>query len=463
MNSWVLKQLRALVLTDLKGYIPENYFDENPELLKFNDSFASSEYLSFELRWGQLAAELGRKLYFRPPASLSARQMSACELLMMLGLLAVAESMLSAAGQLSSKAAANNVPDCNAGNMTSQLKRFHVPTLKNNVSGAFEQYMHHLTHEEAKPYISLLKDSEQSEFKFMSQNNSKNISNTVNVSGSMNGTNQSEVVNTHAKNYSTLHSQNLNLDRLKSLLSEGQEKMSNPISWRNDSSFSRWKDKVSRSLKLLLGDNHDEVNNWERRLFGPPIIFSTTDQNTKDDIFCRAVKSAVNQLENVVEEFEYLSSKAGKVSVSGDQIVNLSSHFFQVALSFPGEVRDYVESTASSLIDELGKNAVFYDNNFKSQLARPSLDVLLQQIYGQRSRLLVVFLCEKYQEKNWCGVEFRAIRNVLFRGEIEKVMYVKMDDGQVDGVFTTDGYIDGRRHSPEELSKFVLERLQTLP
>lgn len=255
----------------------------------------------------------------------------------------------------------------------------------------------------------------------------------------------------------------MDLDRLKSLLSEGQEKIFDPISWRNDGSFSRWKDKVGRSLKLVLGNSHDEVKNWEKRLFGPPIIVSTTDQKSKDEIFCAAVKSAVNQLEDVMEELEYLSSKAGKISVSGDQIVNLNSHCFDVALSFPGEVREYVESTANRLVDKLGKNAVFYDNNFKSQLARPSLDVLLQQIYGQRSRLLVVFLCEKYQEKKWCGVEFRAIKDVLFQREYEKVMYVKMDDGKVEGVFQTDGYIDGRLNSPEELSKFVLERLQIQP
>lgn len=255
----------------------------------------------------------------------------------------------------------------------------------------------------------------------------------------------------------------MDLSRLKSLLSEGQEKVSEPISWRNDSSFSRWKGKVGRSLKSVLGDSHDEVKDWEKRMFCSPIIFSKTDKNSQDTIFRAAVKSAVNQLEDVVEELEYLSSKSEKMSLADDLIVNLNSHFFDVALSFPGEVRDYVELTAKSLVGELGKNAVFYDNNFKSQLARPSLDVLLQEIYGRRSRLLVIFLCEKYQEKNWCGVEFRAIRDVLFKREFEKVMFVKMDDGKVDGVFQTDGFIDGRLHSAEELSKFVLERLRMQP
>ena len=143
--------------------------------------------------------------------------------------------------------------------------------------------------------------------------------------------------------------------------------------------------------------------------------------------------------------------------------VNITSHRFDVAFSFPGEVRDYVESIASELEKEIGPNSYFYDNNYKAQLARPSLDILLQDIYCNRSRLIVVFLCEKYQEKEWCGIEFRAIREILKEREHDKVMFVKMDEGKVEGVFSTDGYIDGRTHSPTEISEFIRERVSLLP
>jgi len=118
--------------------------------------------------------------------------------------------MLRATEQLSSKAAAHNIPDCNSGNVASQLKSSHVPILKSNISGALEQYMHHLTYEEAKPYISLLEESKQSEFKLMSQSNSKVINNTINVSGSVNGTIQAGESNTLAKNESIPQSQRSN-------------------------------------------------------------------------------------------------------------------------------------------------------------------------------------------------------------------------------------------------------------
>jgi len=143
--------------------------------------------------------------------------------------------------------------------------------------------------------------------------------------------------------------------------------------------------------------------------------------------------------------------------------VDITKHEFDVALSFPGEVRGYIESVAAELERIIGPNSYFYDNNYVAQLARPSLDDLLQDIYGNRSKLVVVFLCEKFQEKEWCGIEFRAIKEIIMKRQHEKVMFVKMDDGQVQGVFNTDGFIDARKHSPAEVATFIQERVELLP
>lgn len=86
----------------------------------------------------------------------------------------------------------------------------------------------------------------------------------------------------------------------------------------------------------------------------------------------------------------------------------------------------------------------------------------MQDIYRNRSKLVVVFLCEKYQEKEWCGIEFRAIKEIIMERQNEKIMFVKMDDGAVEGVFKTDGYIDGWVHSPTEVAGFIKERIDLL-
>lgn len=64
---------------------------------------------------------------------------------------------------------------------------------------------------------------------------------------------------------------------------------------------------------------------------------------------------------------------------------------FQVALSFPGEHRDYVSQVAEVLKQSLGKDKVFYDQWYAAELARPNMDVLLQSFYHDHSELLVPF------------------------------------------------------------------------
>jgi hypothetical protein len=142
--------------------------------------------------------------------------------------------------------------------------------------------------------------------------------------------------------------------------------------------------------------------------------------------------------------------------------VDITTHVFDVALSFPGEVRPFIEKIVEELEKNIGPNSYFYDNNYVSQLARPSLDTLLQDIYRKRSKLVVVFLCSDYQRKEWCGIEFRAIKEIIMERDNKKIMFVKMDDGTVDGVFKTDGYIDSRRYQPKDIAHFIQERIALL-
>jgi hypothetical protein len=139
--------------------------------------------------------------------------------------------------------------------------------------------------------------------------------------------------------------------------------------------------------------------------------------------------------------------------------VDITTHSFDVALSFPGEVRPLVERIALELERRIGPNSYFYDNNYVSQLARPALDTLLQDIYRNRSKLVVVFLSGEYQKKDWCGVEFRAIKEIIMERDHLRIMFIRTDDGGVDGVFKTDGYVDARHFDTAELATFIHERV----
>jgi hypothetical protein len=71
-------------------------------------------------------------------------------------------------------------------------------------------------------------------------------------------------------------------------------------------------------------------------------------------------------------------------------------------------------------------------------------------------------LCGKYQEKKWCGLELRAIRELIMNRNYDKVMLIKMDDGAVEGILKIDGSIDGRNHSASEVATLILERFSLI-
>jgi len=95
---------------------------------------------------------------------------------------------------------------------------------------------------------------------------------------------------------------------------------------------------------------------------------------------------------------------------------------FLVALSFPGEKRKYVKEVANILCEKLGKDKVFYDENFDAELAKPDLDIELQKVYHDDSVLIVAFLCREYSEKEWCGLELRAIRDLIKQKKHKRIM-----------------------------------------
>ncbi|MCP4582237.1 MAG: TIR domain-containing protein [candidate division Zixibacteria bacterium] len=133
---------------------------------------------------------------------------------------------------------------------------------------------------------------------------------------------------------------------------------------------------------------------------------------------------------------------------------------FDVALSFPGEKRKFVKTVADKLAKKLGRERVFYDNYHKAELIRPDLDIYLQEIYHNQAELIVVFLCAEYRQKQWCGLEWRAVRDLLKKNKNAQIMFVRFDDTEIPGTYSTDGYLDANEHKPTEAAKLILERLE---
>ena len=228
--------------------------------------------------------------------------------------------------------------------------------------------------------------------------------------------------------------------------------------WEKDPKFGIIKDITKRQGKVKIEYELIELDRFISHLDIMEMLFDLDVTDWEMNRTHWAIKDV-----NLAKELAPKGIKLPNWSRSESKAVDITKHLFDVAFSFPGEVRGYVESVAAELEREIGPDSYFYDNNYKAQLARPSLDTLLQEIYSSRSKLVVVFLCEKYQEKAWCGIEFRAIKEIIMKRDHQKVMFIKMDEGKVDGVFNTDGYIDGRSHTESEVAGFIQERVLLLP
>ncbi len=130
-----------------------------------------------------------------------------------------------------------------------------------------------------------------------------------------------------------------------------------------------------------------------------------------------------------------------------------------VSLSFASRQRDVVSAVAGLLEEKLGEGQVFYDRFYEADLAQPDLDVYLQSIY-ERSSLIVAFLSEDYAASEWCGVEWRVVRELIKKRRPERVLLLRFDEADVPGLLTIDGWKNIQSHSPQDIACLILRRLR---
>jgi TIR domain len=122
-----------------------------------------------------------------------------------------------------------------------------------------------------------------------------------------------------------------------------------------------------------------------------------------------------------------------------------NSRRFAIALSFPGEHRDFVKLVADHLAAVFGKDRVLYDKYYEAEFARPDLDVYLPRLYRTQSELVVLFLCPEYAAKRWCNLEWRHIRQLIATVDASRIMLLRYGysgDFEELGILPGDGTIN---------------------
>ena len=133
---------------------------------------------------------------------------------------------------------------------------------------------------------------------------------------------------------------------------------------------------------------------------------------------------------------------------------------FDVALSYSSVRRQYVRDVAQTLTVRLGMDRVFYDEYYAAELARPGLDSYLASIYRDDSRLLVVFLCGGYEKSQWCGLEWRVVRDLLKSRSESDVMLIRFEEVELPGLLSIDGCVNVSNRPPEAIAELIERRLE---
>lgn len=137
----------------------------------------------------------------------------------------------------------------------------------------------------------------------------------------------------------------------------------------------------------------------------------------------------------------------------------VSTKRFRIAFSFAGEKRDFVKQVADLLAKRFGRDRILYDKYHEAEFARNDLGIYLPNLYNRECDLVVVVVCPDYDEKEWTGLEWLAIHDLLQQRKRDEVVLSRFDHARVNGLFRGAGFIELDHKTPDEFVTLILERL----
>jgi tetratricopeptide (TPR) repeat protein len=137
----------------------------------------------------------------------------------------------------------------------------------------------------------------------------------------------------------------------------------------------------------------------------------------------------------------------------------MSTKRFRIAFSFAGEKRDFVAKVATILAARFGEEKILYDKYHEAEFARRGLGVYLPELYHKNSDLVVLVFCPAYDEKEWTGLEWTAIHDLLKQRKDNEVMLCRFEHAEVTGLYSTAGYMELDGKTPKQTATRILERL----
>ena len=132
---------------------------------------------------------------------------------------------------------------------------------------------------------------------------------------------------------------------------------------------------------------------------------------------------------------------------------------YNVALSFAGEDREYVEKVAKRL--QMKGVKVFYDKFEDTMLWGKDLYTYFSDVYQNQAFFTVMFISEAYKKKLWTNHERKSAQARAFSENREYILPATFDiTVEVPGVLKTTGYLDLSKLTPHQFADKIIDKLQ---
>ena len=155
------------------------------------------------------------------------------------------------------------------------------------------------------------------------------------------------------------------------------------------------------------------------------------------------------------------SEEFGSEPTRSGREVSTDAPRYQVALSFAGEQRDYVEEVARYLWSR--SIAVFYDGfETVANWGRSGAEAF-HEPFAERSAYVVMFISAAYMAKAWPNHERRSALSRMIREKREYILPVRFDDSDVPGLPADTIYLSAHDYTPAQLATMIAQKLGVQP
>ena len=132
---------------------------------------------------------------------------------------------------------------------------------------------------------------------------------------------------------------------------------------------------------------------------------------------------------------------------------------YDVALSFAGEDREVVDKIAKEL--KSNDISVFYDEFQKANLWGKKLSHYFKEMYGTKTRFVIVFISEHYASKDWTDFEFSIARQEAKTRKREFILPIRIDNTNIVGLHNDVCHLNLNEETVESIVETISDKLKT--